>query len=69
MIENLRYRENLQGLLEKTLMGEPLNVELIQSSLSSFPNQQTKADQGLERKTYTQHQNLTFWQEVVSVAR
>ena len=50
-------------------MGEPLNVELIQSSLSFFPNQQTKTDQGLERKTYTQHQNLTFWQEVVSVAR
>ena len=59
MIENLKNRESLQELLERTLTREPLNVELIQSSLSSCPNQLTKAGQGLERTTYTQHQRIS----------
>jgi len=50
MIENLRHREKTPRAPGKNLKGEPLNIELIQSSLSSCPNQQTKASQGLESK-------------------
>ena len=59
MIENLRHREKTPRAPGENLKGEPLNIELIQSSLSSCPNQQTKASQGLESKTYIQHQRIS----------
>jgi len=60
MIENLRHREKFsKGSWKNNLKGEPLHKAMNQSSLSSCPNQQTKAGQGLERTTYTQHQRIS----------